>query len=190
VRAWLLGLMFFCLAPVTHAAEVGGVKLDERTSVGASELVLNGAGLRKRAFFRVYVAGLYLTERRASPQEILALRGPKRVSITLMRDLTARELVDALKDGIRRNSTSGEQQAVNGRIDELVANLLAVPQGRKGDVLTVDWHPGAGTQVVLNGDVKSAAIPGEDLYHALLKVWLGEHPTSEALKKALLGEAE
>jgi len=56
----------------------------ERASARPS-WVLNGAGLRKRAFFRVYVAGLYLIEKRTSSQEVLALGGPKRVSITLMR---------------------------------------------------------------------------------------------------------
>ena len=189
-RAWRLALTLFGLAAVADAAEVGGIKLDERTSVGASALVLNGAGLRKRAFFRVYVAALYLTERRDSSQEGLALGGAKRVSITLMRDLTARELVDALEDGIRDNSSPAEQLAVDGRVEELAANMLAVRQGRKGDVLTVDWLPGTGTRVLLNGDVKGSAIPGEELYRALLKVWLGEHPTSAALKRSLLGQAQ
>ncbi len=179
-----------CLAAVASAAEVGGIKLDERTSLGASDLVLNGAGLRKRAFFKVYVAGLYLTEKRTSPQDVLALGGPKRVSITLLRNLSARELADALRDGIRENSSPEEQQAVKGRIDGLVADLLAVRQGRKGDVLTVDWLPDAGTLVALNGDVKGHAIPGDDVYQALLKVWLGDHPTSAGLKKALLGQAQ
>ena len=189
-RAWRLALTLFGLATAANAAEVGGIRLDERTSVGTSQLVLNGAGLRKRAFFRVYVAGLYLSEKKASSQEVLALGGAKRVSITLMRDLTARELVDALEDGIRDNSSPGERLAVNGRVEQLAANMLAVRQGRRGDVLTVDWRPGIGTLVFLNGDVKGTAIPGEDLYQALLRVWLGEHPPSAALKKALLGQAQ
>ena len=44
--------------------------------------------------------------------------------------------------------------------------------------------------MLLNGDVKGAAIPGKDLYRALLRVWLGEHPTSAALKRALLGQEQ
>jgi len=190
VRAWRLGMAIVGLAAVASGAEVGGIRVDVRTSLGASELVLNGAGLRKRAFFKVYVAGLYLTEKRTSPQDVLALGGPKRLIITLLRDLSTRQLVDALRDGIRHNSSREEQQAVKGRIDGLVADLLAVPQGRKGDVLTVDWLPDAGTLVALNGEVKSHAIPGEDVYRALLKVWLGDHPTSAGLKKALLGQAQ
>jgi hypothetical protein len=77
-----------------NAAEVAGVKLAERAQLGTSDLVLNGAGLRKRVFFKVYVASLDLPEKRSSPAEILALAGPKRVSITLMRKLSAERLVE------------------------------------------------------------------------------------------------
>jgi len=69
--------------------------VDERLRLGTSELVLNGAGLKKRAFFRVYVSSLCLTEKRTSAEDVLALGGPKRISITLLRKLSAQELVDA-----------------------------------------------------------------------------------------------
>ena len=183
-------MLLVSMPVVASAKEVAGIKLEERTKVGTSELVLNGAGLRKKAFFKVYVAGLYLAGKRTSPAEVLALAGPKRASITLMRNLPARELVEALKDGIRDNSSTEEQQALKGRVEELAANLLALRQGKKGDVITVDWLPDAGTLVVLNGEVKGSAIPGDDLYRALLKVWLGDRPTSAGLKKALLGQTD
>ena len=41
------------LAGAAHAAEVGGVKLDDKASVGGKELVLNGAGVRTRAVFKL-----------------------------------------------------------------------------------------------------------------------------------------
>jgi hypothetical protein len=96
---------------VPSAAESAGGELPERTRLGAHALVLNGAGLNKRLFFRVYVAGLYLTEKRQSSADVYALAGPKRVRITLMRNLPARELVDALTNGIRANSPPEERQA-------------------------------------------------------------------------------
>jgi long-chain acyl-CoA synthetase len=103
---------------VPSAAESAGGELPERTRLGAHALVLNGAGLNERLFFRVYVAGLYLTdaglyltEKRQSSADLYALAGPKRVRITLMRNLPARELVDALTNGIRANSPPEERQA-------------------------------------------------------------------------------
>jgi hypothetical protein len=178
------------MSVVAGAAEIAGIKLDDRTKLGTSELVLNGAGLRKRLFFKVYVAGLYLTEKRKSSLGVFALAGPKRASVTLLRDLPAQELVDALMNGIRANSSLGEQQTLQGRVDELAANLLSIRWGRKGDVITVDWLPDVGTVVTLNGEVKGKSIPGYDVYLALLRVWLGDYPTSAGLKKALLGHMD
>lgn len=54
------------------AADVGGVKLVDKASVGGQDLVLNGAGIRTRAFFKVYVAGLYVPAKSADPAAILA----------------------------------------------------------------------------------------------------------------------
>lgn len=182
--------VFVVSVSVAGTMEVAGIELDDRAELGASELVLNGAGLRKRVLFKVYVAGLYVTEKRKSPTDVFALAGPKRVAITLLRNLPARKLVDGLMDGVRDNSSPEEQQAVMGRLEELTANLLALRQGSKGDVITFDWLPDEGTRVVVNGEVMGDAIPGDDVYRALLRVWLGDRPTSSGLKKALLGQTD
>jgi Chalcone isomerase-like len=190
VRPWLFAALFVSMSVAAGAAEVAGIKLDERTKLGASELVLNGAGLRKKLFFKVYVAGLYLTAQRKSSTEVYALVGPKRASITLLRTLPAQELVDALKEGIFDNSSPAQRQALKDRVDVLAANLLSLRQGNKGDVITVDWLPDVGTVVTLNGEVRGKSIPGYDVYLGLLRVWLGERPTSTGLKRALLGDKD
>ncbi len=184
----MLGLI---LAGVgASAAEVGGINLSERTKLGTRELLLNGAGLRRRLFFKVYVAGLYLPERSSSPAAVLGLDGPKRISIILLRNVPAEDFVEALNDGIRENSSPEEQQALKGRVAELTATMLALRQGKKGDVITVDWLPDAGTCVLVNGEPKGRPIPGAEFYCALLKVWLGDRPASAGLKRALLGQTD
>jgi hypothetical protein len=121
---------------------------------------------------------------------VFALAGPKRFSITLMRSLPAWKVVDGLKRHIRDNTSPEEQRAPNDRVEELAASLLAVRQGREGDVITFDWLPDAGTRVSLNGEAQGKAIPGDDLYRALLRVWLGDRPTNAGLKRALLGQVD
>ena len=190
VTSWRLAVLLVSMSALTSAAEIAGITVVERTTLGGSELVLNGAGLRKKLFFKVYVAGLYLTHKKRSPTEVFALAGPKRASITLLRDLPAQELVLALTEGIRNNCSPEQQQALKDRIDALAANLLSLRQGKKGDVITVDWLPDQGTVVTLNGEIKGETIPGYDLYLALLRVWLGDHPTSVGLKRALLGQRD
>jgi hypothetical protein len=187
-RLQATAVVLISVSGVANAKDLAGIKLDERTEIGTSKLVLNGAGLRKQGPFKVYVVGLYLTEKRKSSAEVLTLAGPKRLSITLMRDLPGRKLVDSLTHGIRDNSSPEEQAKVKGRLGVLAADLLAFGQGKKGEVITFDWLPDAGTRVRLNGQGKASAIPGDDLYRALLKNWLGAHPSNGGLKKALLGQ--
>jgi hypothetical protein len=186
MRAGLLLLAF--LAVPALAAEVAGVKVDERIKLESSELVLNGAGLRTKAFFKVYVAGLYLAEKKTNAAEALGLPGAKRVSMRLMRDLSAKQLTEALDEGIRDNTPAAEQDALKERVAELTAIMSSLHSGKEGDVIALDWLPGTGTRVMLNGETKGKAIAGEDFYRALLRIWLGDNPVSGSLKKALLGQ--
>src|SRR5688500_7584868 len=99
----MMRLAILCLAflPLLgHAAEVAGVKVPDSVRVGGQELTLNGAGLHTKAFFRIYVAALYLPEKKTAVKEVLALTGPKRFSMAMLRDITAQQLNDALHEGI------------------------------------------------------------------------------------------
>jgi chalcone isomerase-like protein len=186
MRRGLLLLAF--LAAPALAAEVAGVKVDERVELGSGELVLNGAGLRTKVFFKIYVAGLYLAEKRTLAEEVLSLPGAKRVSMHMMRTLSAKQLIDALEEGIRDNTPAPERESLSGRLAELAAVMNALQSTKEGDVIALDWLPGSGTRVVLNGEPKGKPIVGEDFYRALLRIWLGGNPVSGSLKKALLGQ--
>jgi Chalcone isomerase-like len=184
---WSLLLIALFALP-TLGAEIAGVQVDEKIRLESSELVLNGAGLRTKAFFKVYVAGLYLAEKRSNTAEVLALPGAKRISMRLMRDLSAKQLIDALDEGIRDNTPAAEQDALKARVTELTAIMNSLQSAKEGDVIALDWLPGAGTRVALNGEAKGKPIAGEDFYRALLRIWLGDDPVSGSLKKALLGQ--
>src|SRR3977135_1949126 len=81
-------------------AEVAGVRLEDKTQVESRDLVLNGAGLRKRVGFNVYVIGLYLPEKKTDAAAVLQVSGPKRVAIHMLRDVGAEQFTEALADGI------------------------------------------------------------------------------------------
>ena len=176
------------LAASAFAAEVAGIKVDDRIKFESEELVLNGAGLRTKAFFKVYVAGLYLAAKKTSADDVLALPGAKRVSMRLMRDLSAKQLSDALDEGFRDNTPVAEQEPLKARLAELTAIMNTLQSAKEGDVIALDWLPGSGTRIVLNGDPRGKAIAGEDFYRALLRIWLGDNPVSGSLKRALLGQ--
>ncbi len=181
VLAFLTLLVVTC---VGFAMEVSGVKLPDEDQ----KLLLNGAGLRKRAFFQVYVIGLYLPEKKAAAADAIGGPGPKRVALHMLRDVNAEDFGGALNDGMKDNHSEAEMKALEPRIKQLLEAMNAMKEAKKGMRITLDWVPAAGTQLTVDGKPSGAPILGEDFYSALLKIWLGEHPVQDDLKKALLGE--
>jgi Chalcone isomerase-like len=185
--AFRLFLLALLLPLSVSAAEVAGVKIDDKTRVANSDLALNGAGVRTRLFFQVYAIGLYLPQKGTTPAAILAQPGPKRVAIHMLRDVGADTFTEALADGIRANHSEAEAKALEPRIKELAATMAEVKEAKKGMAIALDWLPASGTVMLVNGTPRGKAISGEDFYRALLRIWLGENPVQDDLKKALLG---
>ena len=186
----LFSLLAIALTGSSNAAELAGVKVDDKVKLSASgpDLVLNGAGLRTRYKFKVYVAGLYLPEKKPSAAEVIALKGPKRVQLWLMRDVEADQMSTALIEGLNANLSPGELEKSKAQIQQLNATLVALRELKEGDVMTFDLLPGAGTRISVNGRLLGTPIAGDDFHVALLKIWLGDNPVQADLKKALLGQ--
>ena len=181
-------VLLFLIAFSSYGADVAGVKIEDKSKVGNSELILNGAGLRKRAFFQVYAMGLYLPAKQTAAAEAIGAAGPKRVAIHMLRDVDAGQFTDALMDGMKDNHSEADMKALEPRARQLAAIMAEMKEAKKGMRITLDWLPGTGTQLTVEGKPSGAAIPGEDFYRALLRIWLGENPVQADLKKALLGE--
>ena len=177
-------LVLMALALPVSAAEVAGVKIDDAARVAGSELALKGTGLRKRLFVQVYAMGLYVADRKADP---IAQGGAKRVAIHMLRDVDADTFTKALVDGMRPNHDEATMKALEPRIAQLNAIMLGIKEARKGMAIALDWVPGAGTQVTIDGKAAGKPIEGEDFYRALLRIWLGDKPVQDDLKKSLLG---
>lgn len=173
-------------APLGLGAEVAGVRLDDRTQVESRDLVLNGAGLRKRFVFNVYVMGLYLTEKKGDPAAVIELAGPKRAAIHMLRDVGAEQFTEALVEGLRENHSEADWRSLEPRAKELADIMAEVKEAKKGAAIALDWT-GSATRILVNGKPAGKPIAGEDFYRALLRIWLGEHPVQDDLKRALLG---
>ena len=166
------------------AVEVGGVNLSDKATVAGQELVLNGAGIRTRAIFKVYVGSLYVPAKSGDLAGVLA-KGPRRIQLNILRNLSADQLVDAFVDGLKENNSADELNAVKTQQAELVATMKAFNDVKEKDVVTLDFVDGA-TRIGLNGAARGS-IAGEPFNRALTKIWLGEHPVQPDLKKAMLG---
>ena len=203
VPAFLLPLLLVTGSDVAHAVDVADIRLPDSVPLDGYNLALHGYALRRWGPARLYVIGLY-TEKaeRASASAATAssaasaastdpklfnIPGPKRVTLVLLRDLTARQLSDALNEGIRDNHDDARYKALQPRIERLTKVMREVGSARSGSRLHIDFLPGQGTRVALDDNPKGEIIEGEDFYLAILRIWLGPQPPDPALKEALLG---
>jgi long-chain acyl-CoA synthetase len=184
----LTALALMLLMHSAGAAEIEGVKLPDRLRMGdgGPELVLNGAGVRTRAIFKVYVGALYVQQKKTGADAVLADTGPKRIALQLLRDLSSDQLLSAFNDGLKSNHAPAELAKLDAQVKQLEGIFGAVKEAKTGDVILLDYVPGTGTRVVVNRDIRGT-IPGEDFNRALLRIWLGERPADAALKKGMLG---
>ena len=179
-------LFLLITSQAVAAVEVAGVKVPEKISIGesGSQLVLNGAGIRKKLFIKVYVGALYLPSKQNTVAAILNAEGPKRITMHfLYKEVSAKKLVNGWNEGFEENSTAGEVKSLQERINRFNKLFRTV---KKGDVIRLDYSPDQGTQVWIN-DQLMGTVEGNDFNRALLKIWLGSKPADGGLKKAWLG---
>jgi hypothetical protein len=171
------------LLPAAQAREVAGVSVPDTAQVAGRTLTLNGAGLRKRVFVKVYVGALYLESRSGDPEAIVAADQAKAVRMTFLRDVEREKVLEAFRDGFERNSkatAAGARQKLEAVEKVLPAEL------RKGQVLVVAYAPGAGATVGVEGGA-SASVEGKEFADALFRNWLGPDPADADLKAGMLG---
>lgn len=173
--------------PATAAVEVGGVKFDESNKVAGQDLKLNGAGMRTKFVVKVYAAGLYLAEKKTTVADVMKQDGPRRVTLVMVRDVSSDDFGNAFMEGLNDNVDKTEKAKIVSQIGKFGEIFAKVDGLRKGDVLHIDWLPGAGTQIELNGKKLIENVPDIAFYNALLRIWLGEKPVDRSLKPALLG---
>lgn len=171
--------------PGLHAAEVAGVKVDDSIKVGGNELVLNGAGLRTRFFFKVYVAALYVGQKASTPAAVYDSQQPRRIVLRMLREIDAESLYQALDEGMKNNLSVFEQAEMKVPTDQLGNIMKGVGKAREGDTIGIDFTAD-GVAISLNGEARGK-VAGAGFAKALLKVWLGDKPADPSLKKALLG---
>ncbi|MFZ6819515.1 chalcone isomerase family protein [Undibacterium sp. Ji22W] len=177
----------FCALPVfADTVTVSGVKLDDTVQVGTQSLKLNGAGVRYKVIFKVYVAALYLPEEKSTTPEVLALPGAKRVTLVMLRELSNDDLGHRFMDGLRNNLDIEERSKLIKPMITFGKMFSLVPVLKKGDILTFDWIPGTGIVCQFNGQKVGETINDPIFYSAVLRIWLGKDPADESLKQKML----
>ena len=189
IKNLVLAAIAGLLALNTFAAtlEINGVKVEDTAEVHGTRLQLNGAGTRYKGPFKVYVAGLYLGKKAGTAEEVVNPPGPKRMSITMVRDIDAAELGKLLTRGMEDNMGKSE-------MSKLIPGLMRMSQifsdQKKmvaGDNFMIDWIPATGTVITVKGKAQGEPFKEPEFFKALMSIWLGPVPADFKLKDALLG---
>ena len=165
------------------ATEIAGIELADEVRVDDVPLKLNGGGVRSKFFVKVYVAGLYVATPASDAATLIDADEPKRVHMHFVRSVDRQKLADAWRDGFSANSAPPVHGGLADRIEAFVAMFNDVDEG---DDVRLDYLPGRGTRVEING-AEHGTVAGKDFNDALLRVWLGDEPVTDELKAALLG---
>lgn len=191
LRRTLLFALPMLAVPVRARAQsvvqVEGQPFERSIQIDGVRLQLNGTGVRAVAWFKGYAVGLYLTARAFSAAQAVAMPGPKRLQLRMLVDVPAAEFTKALYKGVTRNSSPAQVTALGDRMDRFARLIDAVGTVRKGDVVDLDLEPARGLRFAINGKLRAEPIPGEDLYAALLRAFVGERPYDVKMRAGLLG---
>ena len=185
--AALAGLLV-SISALAAPVDIAGVKLEDSINLHGAPLQLNGAGIRYKAIFKVYVAGLYLGKKAATPQEAYAAPGPKRLTITLLRDIDADTLNKSMTEGFENNTPAEEVAKFMPGLVRIRQALSDQKKLHAGDNFTIDSIPATGTILSIKGVQQGEPMKGNDLFNALIRLWLGPRPADTKLKDALLGK--
>jgi hypothetical protein len=188
IKHWVLAVGAMLLAASTSAqVTVSGVKFDEAIDVRGSKPQLNGAGVRYKAVFKVYAAGLYLPKKANTTEEVLAMPGAKRMTITMLREVDTAELGKLFTRGVEDNM---DKAAFSKIIPGVIRMSQIFSEHKKlnaGENFMIDWVPGTGTIITVKGVQQGEPFKEPEFFNALLRIWLGPNPADWKLKDALLG---
>ena len=170
-----------------QAIEAAGVRFEPAVQLAGSRLQLNGAGVRYKAVFKVYAAGLYLPQKAATAEAVLSATGPRRMQIVMLREIDANELGKLFTRGMEQNASRDEFSKVIPGVIKLGEIFAARKKLAGGDSFSIDYVPGTGSTIVVNGKPAADPIKEPEFFSALMKIWLGPAPVDAQLKEALLG---
>lgn len=175
------------LATPGASAAPTSTKFEPITEVKGTKLQLNGAGTRFKAIFKVYDVALYTSKKVSTPDELLALSGPKRLQFTALRDIPGTDLGLLFMRGLSENSPKDQVQRHTISTTRFIEIFSVKPKLVQGDTFAMDFTPGKGTQFYLAGQPQGEPVGDDEFFNMILKIWVGASPADRGLKDALLG---
>lgn len=189
-RLWLQYLAFAVIlggfSPSSNAEHVKGILVPKIVACGTNKLHLNGTAIRAKWGFHVYVVALYMTKVNRGADAIMLDRDPKRIHITMLHGVSEKRFVSTIEKNIDVNFSAEEKVKYAKGLTDFMACFHGGTSLKKYSTINIDYLPGKGMQVTVDGS-KFEIIPGDDFYHAIMRLWIGD-PPQLSLKTGLVGK--
>ena len=183
---FLLLVSLFVFSSPADARTIGGVNMEETFKAGDSSLILNGAGIREKFFFDIYVAGLYLKEKNSDYKQIMSQDESMAIKIKITSSMiTSGRFKEACEEGFER-TTNGNTEPLRTKIN--LAYTAFAQDFNVGDIFDIVYIKGVGTNFYKNGRFITK-VDGLDFKTALFGIWIIDKPShkNENLRRGMLG---
>ncbi|MES3040845.1 MAG: chalcone isomerase family protein [Pseudomonadota bacterium] len=180
-RLAILGLLL--LAMPLQAITMANVTFPDTWRTGDTTLVRNGVGVREYSFLRikVYAAALYLPVPLHQAQAVLDLHGPRVLQMQFLRAASVLDTRKAWLLYLQKNCDVG----CSWPALSVQKFLAALPETRRHSRQTYVFE--ADYVEIFDNDKRLIRLDDPVFSRLLLSTWIGEQPTTEELKRALLG---
>lgn len=169
-----------------NAQETPAPGLPPAQTVGGQKLVLNGSATRTVWGFEIYRIGLFLAEPSRDEKAIMNTdRDAKRVHIIMLRGVAKDRFTGTVQESIDLNFTPEEKLKFDGELATFLGFFHEGADLKPGSEVILDFLPGRGMVVLVDGTTVGT-IPGDDFYHAILRLWIAT-PLQKSIKDGLLG---
>lgn len=163
---------------------VEDVTMPGTVSLGGADLVINGAGMRQKVVFDLYVGALYLQSKSSDAQSIINADETMAMKLHIVsRLVSSKKMVSAVDDGFDA-AMNGDTSSLEDKIETFKGFFS--DKIVKENIFDIAYIKGKGSVVYKNGK-EVGVVEGLDFKKALFAIWLGEKPADTDLKEAMLG---
>jgi len=181
----LVLLIAVMASPAFGQTTLNGVTLPATVKSGDGNLTLNGAGIRKKLFFKLYVAGLYTPKKSKDANALANADEPIGIRLQITSSMVSSDnMSEAISEGFSK-STGGNTASLQSKIDNFISTFKKDPIV-EGNIFELFYVPGKGVETYKNGKLLTT-IEGLEFKKALFGIWLGNDPVDSDLMKGLLG---
>ena len=170
----------------TAQTQVGEVTLPNTLEFNNETLLLNGAGIRKKAMvLKLYSGGLYLPSKTKDAAAIIGADQNQAIQLVITSSFVSSEAMsEAVEDGFEA-STRGNTDPFAAEIKTFMGFFSE--DIVEGDTYDITYQTGKGV-VCYKNKKELGSIQGMDFKKALFGIWLGINPADSNLKSGMLGK--